>query len=96
METNPKTSADVKAGLEIAAKTNPVEKEQDPNNDSEVIDTSKEQDPDELVHAQADELPAEDKEKDVDDLLHSGRFEGRFTPNEDVGEKDSDDLVHGK
>ena len=95
MEDNKKTSADVKAGLKIAANTKP-EQEQDPNNDSDVIDTSKEQDADEQVHAQADEAPGEDKEKDVDDLLHNSRFETQYTPTDNMSEKDPDDLVHGK
>ncbi len=78
---DPKKDASVKAGLEIAAHTNPER------------DTEK--DADDLVHEREEEMPEESAaaEQDPDELVH----EHHATPHPgELDEADLDDLVHGQ
>ena len=94
---NKKTDESVKAGLQIAADTNPAADEQ-----QEVVPvTEGEQDIDEVVHDHTTQGNIENvegepgSEKDVDDLLH--KLPGTTSTNtNENNEQDIDDLMHRK
>ncbi len=92
-----KTDESVKAGLQIAADTNPAAEE---TNETVPV-TEGEKDIDELVHDRATEGNIENvegepgAEKDVDDLLH--KLPDTPAPGTiENNEQDIDDLMHRK
>lgn len=80
-----KTDNSVKAGLELAADTNP-DKEHIPEGATE-------KDVDDLVHERRDEIPDESVEQDMDNLVHQKTIN---TDEEYDEASDIDSLIHEK